>query len=268
MIPGPVDAMLTPMSDDLRTVGITDRDALADAIEADGLVLARLLHVSAPGHAGAPVPGLDWTVAETAAHVLSVVRRALGDRRRSATPAETATLNAMALRAIDLRDPVTLGMEIARDTQVVARRVLAQVREGDALIPFHAGTRVRALDAFGALLAELVVHGHDIARALGVRHETPPAYATMALRAFLAVMPGWLDPERAGADRTFRLDADGFPAVVRATICDGVLSAAWAPDLEREPEPLDPLSALLALNHRTKAVDPDLAALADVLLPL
>ena len=128
------------MSHDRRTVGVTDRDALADAIAAEGLALVRLLHVSAPGHAGARVPGLDWTVAETAAHVLSVVRRALGDRRRSATPAETATLNAMALRAIDVRDPVTLGMEIDRDTEVVAHRVLAQVRDGDALIPFHAGT--------------------------------------------------------------------------------------------------------------------------------
>ncbi|MET1059004.1 MAG: maleylpyruvate isomerase N-terminal domain-containing protein [Nocardioides sp.] len=255
------------MSDDLRTVGITNRDALADAIEADGLALARLLHVSGPGHATTPVPGLDWNVAETAAHVLTVVRRALGDRRRSATPAETAVLNAMALSAVDLRDPVTLGMEIARDTQVVARRVLAQVRDGDTLIPFHAGTQVRALDAFGALLAELVVHGHDIARALGVRQEAPSPHAALALRAFLAVMPGWLDPERAGTDRTFRLDVGGLPAVVRVTVSGGVLTAAWDPDLQRDTEPLDPLSALLALNHRVKSVDPDLASLADVLLP-
>ena len=98
MITGPVDAMLVPMSLDRCPVGVTDRDALADAIATEGLRLARLLHVSAPGHAGTRVPGLDWTVAETAAHVLGVVRRALGDRRRSATPAETATLNAMALR--------------------------------------------------------------------------------------------------------------------------------------------------------------------------
>ncbi len=260
--------MLVPMSHDRRTVGVTDRDALADAIAADGLAVGRLLHVSAPGHAGARVPGLDWNVAETAAHVLGVVRRALGDRRRSATPAETATLNAMSLRAIDLRDPVTLGMEIARDTEVVAHRVLAQVRDGDALIPFNAGLQVRTLDAFGALLAELVVHGHDIARALGVRHETPPAHAAMALRAFLSVMPGWLDPERAGAERSFRLDVGGLPAVARATISGGVLAVAWAPDLERDPEPLDPLSSLLALTHRIKSVDADLAGLADVLLPL
>jgi hypothetical protein len=174
----------------------------------------------------------------------------------------------MTLRAIDLRDPVTLGMEIDRDTEVVARRVLAQVRDGDALIPFHAGTHVRTLDAFGALLTELVVHGHDIARALGVRHVTPPAHAAMGLRAFLAVMPGWLDPERTGAERSFRLDVGGLPAVVRATVSGGVLAGAWAPDLDRDPEPLDPLSSLLALTKRVTSVDADLAGLADVLLPM
>ena len=47
-----------------------------------------------------------------------------------------------------------------------------------------------------------------------------------------------------------------------------MLSAAWAPDLERDPDPLDPLSALLALTHRAPSADPDLAGLADMLLPL
>ena len=256
------------MTDDLRTVGITDRDALADAIEAEGLTLARLLHVSAAGRGSTPVPGLEWTVAETAAHVLTVVRRALGDRLRSATPAQTAVLNAQALRAIDLRDPVTLGMEIDRDTEVVARRLLGQVQDGDILIPFHAGTRVRAFDAFGAMLAELVVHGHDIARALDVALGTPPGHAVLALRATLSVLPGWLDLDRSQADRSFHLDVQGLPAVVHATVTDEQLEIGWAPDLRRDPEPLDPLSALLALTHRTTSVDPDVAGLADVLLPL
>ena len=255
------------MTDELRTVGITDRDALADAIEAEGRALAGLLHVSAPGRAGVPVPGLDWTVAETAAHALTVVRRGLGDRRRSTSPAGTAELNAVALRGIDLRDPVTLGMEIGRDTEVVARRVLAQVRDGDALIPFHAGIPVRVLDAFGTLLSELMVHGHDIAQALGVRRETPAGHAALGLRATLAVVPGWLDPERSGVDRSFHLDVAGLPAVVRAAVTDGGLVVGWAPDAERDPEPLDPLATLLALAHRTTSDDADLAGLADVLLP-
>ena len=40
--------------------------------------------------ASRPVPGLDWNVGETVAHVLTVVRRGFADRRRSATAAETA----------------------------------------------------------------------------------------------------------------------------------------------------------------------------------
>lgn len=255
------------MTEDLRTIGITDRDALADAIVAEGLALAELLHVSAPGRGGIPVPGLDWTVAETAAHALTVVRRGLGDRRRSTSPAGTAELNANALRGVDLRDPVALGMEIGRDTEVVARRVLAQVLDGDALIPFHAGTRVRVLDAFGALLSELMIHGHDISRALGVDRATARHHAALGLRAMLAVVPGWLDRERCGVGRTFHLDVAGLPAAVRATVTDGGLVLEWAPDVDRDPEPLEPLEALLALAHRTTSVDGDLAGLADALLP-
>jgi hypothetical protein len=150
---------------------------------------------------------------------------------------------------------------------VVARRVLAQVRDGDALIPFHAGIRVRVLDAFGVLLSELLVHGHDIARALGVHRETPAPHAALGLRATLAVVPGWLDPERCGVDRTFHLDVAGLPAVVCAAVTDRELVVDWAPDLDRDPEPLDPLTTLLALAHRTTSDDDDLAELADVLLP-
>jgi uncharacterized protein (TIGR03083 family) len=275
-VDGDADDDRTDMGEDLRTIGITDRAALEDAIEAEGLRLGRLLHRSGPGRAGIPVPGLDWTVAETAAHALTVVRRALGDRTRSASPAETAEINAASLRALPGRDPVTIGMEIARDTGVVARRVLPQVVDGDALIPFHGGMRVRALDAFGVLLAELVVHGHDLARALGVGLETPNPHAAAALRAMLAVAPGWLDPGCREPERAYQLDVAGLPAVVEARVTGGGLELSWAVGATRSPDPVDPVTALLALAHREPANDPSqeataqpgLAGLAASLLPL
>jgi len=256
-----------------QAVGLTEREAVSDAIEREGVALGRRLAEVALGRAGTPVPGLDWTVAETAAHVLTVLRRGLGDRRRSDTPAGTAEVNAVALRETGVRDPKTIGMEIARDSAVVARRVLPQVMDVDALIPFHAGMRVRALDAFGVMLGELVVHGHDIARALGAQPETPPEHAALALRAVLAVSPGWLDPaQRDDPPRRLLLDVAGLPHVVEAVISSGGLDVHTCPD-DGTGEPrsgvrLEPLATLLALAHRVEADDPALRELAAALLPL
>ena len=44
--------------------------------------------------------------------------------------------------------------------------------------------------------------------------------------------------------------------VVRATVSDGVLAAAWAPDLDRDAEPLDPLSTLLASSAQFRFLHP------------
>lgn len=265
------------MTQQPQAVGLSDREAVSDAIEREGVALGRRLAEVVLGRARTPVPGLEWTVAETAAHVLTVVRRGLGDRRRSDTPAGTAEVNAVALGELTVRDPKTIGMEIARDSAVVARRVLPQVMDVDALIPFHAGMRVRALDAFGVMLAELVVHGHDIATALDARPETPPEHAILALRAALAVSPGWLDPaQRQGPPRRFLLDVAGIPHMIEAVISTEGLEVHLCPDdstddsreQPRSGVSLEPLAALLALAHRVEADDPDLRELAAALLPL
>ena len=257
------------MTQQPQAVGLTEREAVAAAIEREGVALGRRLAEVALGRARTPVPGLDWTVAETAAHVLTVVRRGLGDRRRSDSPSGTAEVNAVALRELSVRDPKTIGMEIARDSAVVARRVLPQVMDVDALIPFHGGMRVRALDAFGVMLAELVIHGHDIATALDAPPETPPEHATLALRAVLAVSPGWLDPaQREGPPRRFLLDVAGLPHVVEAVISPEGLDVHLCPDEPRSEAPLEPLATLLAVAHRVEADDPALRDLAAALLPL
>src|SRR5688572_15218940 len=66
--------------------------------------------------AALPVPGLAWNVGELAAHVLTVMRRGLGDRRRSATPQETAALNALVLEETPERDIHQLAEILAADT--------------------------------------------------------------------------------------------------------------------------------------------------------
>src|ERR1700759_3482177 len=59
--------------------------------------------------AGLPVPCLEWSVGDTIAHVLTVIRRGYADPRRSATEAETAALNQQCLDEITDRDPGQLA---------------------------------------------------------------------------------------------------------------------------------------------------------------
>ncbi|RYP87567.1 hypothetical protein EKO23_05910 [Nocardioides guangzhouensis] len=248
-------------------IGPTDRDALARAIEAEGRAVGGMLHAARPVNGRDSVPGLEWTVAETAAHLLSVVRRALGDRRRSSTPQDTARVNAESLAALPSRDILTLGMELIRDTAVVARRILPHVLDGEVLIPFQAGIRVRALDAFGCLLGELVVHGHDLAAGLRRPHAVPPERAVLAYRATLGVAHRWLDPAQAvDPPRRFVLDVAEAPYVAEARVSARGLTVTWCED-RPATDRVDPTAALLSLAHRGPSGDPGVDGLADLLLP-
>src|SRR5437763_92820 len=103
---------------------------------ADRLVaLVRSLN---PADGGLPVPGLDWTVAETAAHVVTVAGRLLGDRRRSRAAGETDLLNAQCLAEFDERDLAALASRIEADMRIVVERVYPKV-DFDRTYPFHSG---------------------------------------------------------------------------------------------------------------------------------
>jgi hypothetical protein len=62
-----------------------------------------------PAEAKRPVPWLDWTVGETVAHVLTVIRRGYADPRRSASAAQTADLNQICVDETPERDPAALA---------------------------------------------------------------------------------------------------------------------------------------------------------------
>lgn len=61
-------------------------------------------------------------------------------------------------------------------------------------MPFHGGTTVPLMHAYGALAMEIVVHTHDIARGLDITPPSQPMAETLALDSFLALAPTWIDP--------------------------------------------------------------------------
>jgi uncharacterized protein (TIGR03083 family) len=140
-----------------------------------------------------PVPGLDWTVGETIAHVQSVYLRYTVDLRRAETPDEVANLNA--------DDIARLGVDVVTATRTIAEQVAAMASlaphiEPQQIFPFHAGARTTLAGGWGNLLGELLAHGDDIARSTGEPFGIPGDDLEVLWRFTAPVLQGWL---RAGA---------------------------------------------------------------------
>jgi uncharacterized protein (TIGR03083 family) len=119
-----------------------------------------------PKEAALPVPGMDWTVGETIAHVLTVVRRGYRDPRRSASAAETADLNQVCLDELDERDPAELVPLLREDVHTAIDVVYPKISD-DRVFPFHGGVETTMTPALHVVLGEFLIHGYDVAGALG-----------------------------------------------------------------------------------------------------
>ncbi len=75
---------------------------------------------------------------------------------------------------------------------------------------FHGGERVRADVALGILLGEPVVHGHDVAEALGRPWPIDPGHVALVVEGLNPILPGWVRPDRtAGLTASFEVHLRG-----------------------------------------------------------
>jgi hypothetical protein len=243
-----------------------DPDVFAAFIDLTGRVLQRLEEVS-PEEAAAVVPGLTWTVAECAAHLLSLFRRMTGDARRSPDPAGVARLNALA------------NAEIGRDLEAIRGEIesllgaiceLALVLPHDRRFEFHAGRRVTYGQYVALLVAELVVHGDDIARATGRGWPVSAADIRPVWRLAVPVLGGWLRPSADVVTESWALLLPDRPPVV-LEIDRGVLRVGGTPG--RDPDHMlavpDPVAFTLAFPYGRRPIqDPSLARLASYFFPV
>ena len=146
--------------------------------------------------AGTTVPALDWTVAETAAHIVNLYGRGLGDWRRSDSPATTAALNATCLAEYAERDLAVIADRVAADADAVWHQVLPQLPD-DLEVPFHAGATTTVVPIMGVLLTEMLVHGRDIADAAGRPWDIGDDDAWCALTAVAPLLSAWRRPDAA-----------------------------------------------------------------------
>ncbi len=114
---------------------------------------------SAPNPA-APVPGLDWTVADVAAHMVSLTSRHDPFVRNQARPAfeSMPALNADELSPLDGLTLTELADRLERGTE----NVLALCPSGDAPAKFF-DMDSDCGSAIALLVEELLVHGLDLA---------------------------------------------------------------------------------------------------------
>jgi uncharacterized protein (TIGR03083 family) len=174
----------------------------------------------------APTRGLDWTVGQTAAHLVAGNRIMAGLAARSITPEPGVDLTEVNLRRLEQvqeRDPATMADRLVAE----ARRVLDETagRPADDTYPFYGGATVSLAANTAILLGEYLIHGLDIARSVAWPWHIDPDHARLVIAGATQVLPAYVHRDaargatvgygmhvRGGPRFTFRL-ADGRPTV-------------------------------------------------------
>jgi len=140
----------------------------------------------------------DWSIGETAAHLCTVTAidalvaagiRApshLGpvvDRATTVSLGEVADMNALTLECEPERDAHRLAARI--DAHVDAIQAAAADVRWDASVHWLGGLTATPAGVLGHLIAEMLVHGFDIARAAGLRYPMSPDAARTFFETFL-----------------------------------------------------------------------------------
>lgn len=224
--PSGVAAPVAPLTDDdpvvhpVPTVTRSEVEAALDTALDAFIVLVRAASAT-PGAADAPVPGTEWTVTELVVHVATLHRRAIDDFRRSSTPEETAGLNARCIEEVPERDLGNLAVRLETDgaTAHANLRLLPE----DLPFPFHAGTTTTVVPVSGVVLGEYLIHGWELAQAIGSPVRIDPGQARVALLGVFDLIHGWARPGPSGRTTvrlqpsgellTFAFGGDGIAAV-------------------------------------------------------
>jgi uncharacterized protein (TIGR03083 family) len=167
-----------------------------------------------------PVPGLQWSAAETAAHLVGELRdyrQALtrhtngymthANRTDESPSRMGAIVNARQLTEVTERDTGELA-DMLEDA-VAAYLAAAAAAEETATIQTANGLVLAPSTMTGLLLGEQVIHGLDISRATGIRWDIDPGEALLVIPAALTVAPQYLRPSAAASRVSFELRIRG-----------------------------------------------------------
>ena len=227
------------------------REGLADMGERCARLVEDLADTSIP------IPGgSEWTVREAAVHL------AWGPPRIAAFATGQVDLSAMQFDkeafAARMRsvladnpetDPTKLAQQI-REGYGVLTEALATV-PADQTIAYYAGLRPTVADLASQNLGEPVLHGYDIATAVGVPWPIDPGHAALVAGSYLRILFSLIfQPAAAvGLEATYRVEVEGTDPL-HARIADGALSRPDSPGSVDCVISTDPVTALLVFSGR------------------
>jgi putative sterol carrier protein len=196
----------------IETMSATERASLTRALRANAPSVAAVIR--AAKDPGARVPGLTWTTAETAAHLVAEFADYTSYAQGRKKPAEgdrparlNAAANAAQLRADPDRD---LGSLADRLVPAVDGFLAVAPRADPVMVSNGIAMSWETMAA--ALLGELLIHGLDIARAGRQPWHIDRADALRVIAGVMTMVPHYLDQQRAAnLEATFELRLRGGP---------------------------------------------------------
>ena len=228
----------------------------------DGLAVmaeryARL--VEGVGDTSVPIPGSEWSVRDAAVHTAGGGHRyaalARGDTSPVPENVDKASLDARMRSLIadnPESDPEKLADQI-RDGYAVFLETTTALR-GDQPIAYHSGLQRNLAAIACILLGEPILHGFDIATAVGVAWPIDPKHAALILGGYRVFYPApqlFQPRAAAGLETTYQVEITGvdpfsiriaggeFEELPAAGPVDCVISA-------------DPVTALLVISGRLR----------------
>jgi uncharacterized protein (TIGR03083 family) len=221
-------------------------------------------HIDKPD---APAPGLIWTAAETAAHVVgdlrdytqALTRHANGYMTHANRPTESpsalsAKVNARHLEEVPERDLHRLADMLETSTDAYLN--VAAAADPGVQIATPNGLVIGPATMAALLLGEQLIHGLDISRTANIPWTISAADACLVIPGVLSVAPQYLRPRRAaGVHVSFELRMRGG-ASYRMAVDDGTAVVSAAGEKADCVITADPVAFLLLGYGRISQLSP------------
>ncbi len=198
-------------------------EAGRSAIAAVGADVAALLRSA--DRSDIPISGAEWTIRQAAVHLINFsavnadVAAGAPSPRLSVDRAHVAADNLLRIADVPETDPDKLARLVVDGLDRFLEATAG--RSGDVEITWHCGLKLGLAQLAGVQLAELVLHGYDMALAVGAPWPIDPQHALVILNGYGPAFGLVVNRERVnGLNAGFGIELRGGPSFT-ARFVDG-----------------------------------------------